>query len=114
MNFFGWDLGFLTPLHFLEVYLANGVLFEGEKKETISKTKKTAEEISERCYEILDEIIRQSDSFKNIGYRADQVASTIIYLARQDVLNLNRSRHVWPKGLQLITRLSEREVKKIA
>lgn len=27
MNFFNWDINFLLPIHFLEMYLANGVLF---------------------------------------------------------------------------------------
>ena len=30
MNFFGWDIGFVLPLHYIEIYLANGALFESE------------------------------------------------------------------------------------
>ena len=30
MNFFGWDLGFVLPIHFVEMFLANGALFETE------------------------------------------------------------------------------------
>ena len=30
MNFFGWDLGFVMPIHFVEMFLANGILFESE------------------------------------------------------------------------------------
>lgn len=30
MNFYGWDLGFVLPIHYIEMFLANGVLFETE------------------------------------------------------------------------------------
>ena len=30
LNFFEWDLKFLLPIHFLRLYLANGVLFSKE------------------------------------------------------------------------------------
>jgi hypothetical protein len=49
LNFFEWDVGFLLPIHFLEIYLANGVLFENEKRKEIPKTKTKAREISARC-----------------------------------------------------------------
>lgn len=35
MNFFGWDLGFVMPIHFVEMFLANGILFESESGATI-------------------------------------------------------------------------------
>ena len=38
----------------------------------------------------------------------------IIYKARQEVLNQTRSRHIWPKELQLISRLTDKQVKKLA
>ena len=114
MNFFQWDLGFLMPIHFVEIYLANGVLFESEYNKSIDKTKSNASKISERAYELLDEMIRQNISFKNQGFSGNQVASVIIYKARQEVLNLSRSRHIWPKELQLISRQTEKQVKKLA
>ena len=30
MNFFGWDIGFVLPIHYVEIFLANGILFESE------------------------------------------------------------------------------------
>ena len=30
MKFFDWDLGFLLPIHFLEMFLAQGVVFESD------------------------------------------------------------------------------------
>lgn len=51
MHFYQWDLGFLMPIHFVEMFLANGVLFETEQN--IPKDKSTAEKISKRCYGIL-------------------------------------------------------------
>ena len=113
MNFFGWDLGFVMPIHFMEIFLANGVLFECETS-NIDKSKETAKKISEKSYELLDEMIKQSFCFKNQGFSGNQVASMLIYIARQDVLNLSRSRHIWPKELQLISRQTEKQVKKLA
>jgi hypothetical protein len=65
MNFFGWDLGFVMPIHFVEMFLANGVLFESEYNSSITKNKATAEAISKACYDILDEMIKQKNCFKN-------------------------------------------------
>ena len=62
MNFFGWDLGFVMPIHFMEIFLANGVLFECETS-NIDKSKETAKKISEKSYELLDEMIKQSFCF---------------------------------------------------
>jgi hypothetical protein len=92
------------PIHYIEMFLANGVLFESEHNKNISKTKQTALKISSKCYEILDEMIRQKSCFKNQGFSGNQVASMIVYTARQEVLNLTRARHIWPKELQLISR----------
>jgi hypothetical protein len=38
----------------------------------------------------------------------------LIYVARQEVLNLSRSRHIWPKELQIISRQTDKQVKKLA
>lgn len=48
MNFFGWDLGFVLPVHFVEMFIANGVLFENEHHGDLNK--QTAKKISDRCY----------------------------------------------------------------
>jgi len=37
MNFYGWDLGFVLPIHFVEMFLANGVLFEGENCANVNR-----------------------------------------------------------------------------
>ena len=58
LAFFEWDLGFVMPIHFVEMFLANGVLFESEHNKNIKKTKETAKKISLKCYEILDEMIK--------------------------------------------------------
>jgi hypothetical protein len=65
MHFFDWDLGFVMPIHFVEMFLANGVLFETEYNESIVKDRATAERISQKCYSILDEMIKQNTCFKN-------------------------------------------------
>lgn len=58
MEFYGWDLGFVMPYHFVEMFLANGVLFETEHNPSIVKDKVTAQRISKKCYDILDEMIK--------------------------------------------------------
>lgn len=58
MKFFEWDLGFVLPIHFVEMFLANGVLFESENNKSIQKDKHTAYNISKRCYEVLDDMIK--------------------------------------------------------
>jgi len=58
MNFFEWDLGFVMPIHFVEMFLANGVLFQSETHHNITKTKDTAKKISIKCYDILNEMIK--------------------------------------------------------
>ena len=82
MSFYGWDLGFVMPIHYIEIYLANGVLFESEHNKNINKSKEIAKKISEKAYELLDEMIKQSTCFKNQGFSGNQVASMLIYLAR--------------------------------
>ena len=58
MNFFNWDLGFVLPIHFVEMFLANGVLFESEDIDSSLKTKNTAKRISDKCYDVLQDMIR--------------------------------------------------------
>jgi len=99
MNFFGWDLGFVLPIHFVEMFLANGVLFESEELASIQKTKFTAQKLSEKCYEILNEMVKQKTCFKNEGFSGNQVAAAIVYLARKEVFNLSKAKQIWPKEL---------------
>lgn len=58
MNFLGWDLGFVLPVHFLEIFLANGILFESEEITSNFKTKETAKKIADKCFQILDDMVR--------------------------------------------------------
>lgn len=113
MTFLGWDLGWVLPLHYVEIFLANGVLFSGEPK-TVPKSKETAQQLSKKSYSLLDEMISQNKSFKNQGYSANQVASAVIYTSRKEVLGLNKSSQIWPKELQIITRLTALQAKKLA
>ena len=54
LKFFGWDLGFVLVIHYVEMFLANGVLFESE--EHTSKMK--AKQISDETYKVLEEMIK--------------------------------------------------------
>jgi hypothetical protein len=113
MHFFDWDLGFLLPIHYLEIFLANGVLFESEHRRDIRKSPGVAGRIAKKSYELLEEMLGYSICFKNNKHQPNQIASTVIYMAREEVLGLTRSRHVWPKELQLVTRISNRTLKKL-
>ena len=42
LKFFKWDLGFLMAIHFVEMFLANGVLFGSEEGLSVPKNKETA------------------------------------------------------------------------
>ena len=57
MNFFGWDISFVLPIHFVEMYLANGCLFESESCVEV-KTRETAKKISYKSYEVLNEMLK--------------------------------------------------------
>ena len=34
LHFFNWDLGFILVIHYVEMFLANGVLFESEDQKS--------------------------------------------------------------------------------
>ena len=110
LKFFKWDLGFLMAIHYVEMYLANGVLFGAEEGLTVIKNKETAGEVSAKCYELLEDMLQVQDSFKNQGYSSNQVASTIVYMARQEVLRTKKAKLLWPKELQLISRQTHKQV----
>ena len=115
MTFFDWDLGFVMPIHYVEIFLANGVFFESEHfKKNVAKTKETATQISLKCYEVLDEMIKQRCCFKNQGYSGNQVASMVVYIARKEILRLSKAKDIWPKELQLISRQTDKQAKKLA
>jgi hypothetical protein len=65
LNFFNWDIGFVIPYHFVEMFLANGVLFKSDKVFGMEKNYETAEKISAKSYELLNTMIKVRDSFKN-------------------------------------------------
>ena len=113
MKFYNWDLGFVLPIHYVEMFIANGVLFESEDIQSSDKTKRMAARISEKCYDTLNEMIKSETCFKNQGYSGNQVASAIVYFSRKEVLGLSKTRLIWPKELQLISRQSDKDVKKL-
>ena len=52
-------------IHFVEMFLANGVLFAAEEGLKVGKSRATAGEISSKSYELLDEMLKEQDAFKN-------------------------------------------------
>ena len=59
-------------------------------------------------------MIKETTCFKNQGFSGNQVASAIVYMARHEVLNLSKAKLIWPKELQLISRQTDKEVRKLA
>jgi hypothetical protein len=39
LKFFKWDLGFVLVIHYVEMFLANGVMFESEDQKDKMKAK---------------------------------------------------------------------------
>ena len=58
LKYFKWDLGFLMVIHFVEMYLANGVLFGAEEGLAVAKNKATAADVSAKCYELLEDMLK--------------------------------------------------------
>lgn len=58
----------MIPYHFVEMFLANGVLFKSDRVFGIGKNFETAEKISAKSYELLNNMVKVKDSFKNQGY----------------------------------------------
>lgn len=51
MYFFDWNISFPLPIHFLEMFLAQGILFKSDGAENVS------ENLSLKCYKALNEMI---------------------------------------------------------
>ncbi len=59
------DLGFVIQYHFVEIFLANGILFKSDEVFNLGINYQTAEKISEKSFELLNKMIKVRDSFKN-------------------------------------------------
>ena len=55
----------MIPYHFVEMFLANGVLFKSDRVFGIGKNNETAQKISAKSYELLNSMVKVKDSFKN-------------------------------------------------
>ena len=95
LNYFEWDLKFLLPIHFLRLYLANGVLFSKEmvpeshrykNKDRFNRDKVIlAKNISSESLQISDMLMKEG----RVCIRKEQpsdIAAAIVYLARKNVL----------------------------
>ena len=121
--YFEWDLKFLLPIHFLRLFLANGVLFSKEmypesqkykNKERFHKEKLLkARNISDESLQIADMLLKEG----RICIRREQasnIAAAIVYLARKNILEADspyKGRpivpQVWPEEMLLMTRCTE-------
>lgn len=93
LKFFDWSISFPLPVHFLEMFLAQGVLFQ-------SDSGCDAETLSLKCYKLLNETLHTRYSLKNAeGWLPSQVATFIIFKTRDDMLD-----HPWNPELEIITK----------
>ena len=105
MRFFDWSIWFSLPIHFVETFLSQGVLFSDEVNnfDDDDTHQEIAKQIAQKCYYYLDEFAKKRESLKNMkGWQPSQVACIIVFKARQDVLGTQK----WPTQLQIITRAS--------
>ena len=79
MNFFDWDISFQTAYHFLEMYLAMGVIFDDDDQN------KEPLRVYLKSQKIIDVLIR-NHSWKKL--RPSQLAAYTIYKARKDLLKV--------------------------
>ena len=105
LKFFGWDIGFTLPLHFLEMFLAQGVVF----RDDIGGSQEAAGEVAKRAYRFLDQMVQRRDSFKNHGALPSEIAALCLFKARKEVLSSDN----WPVQIQFITRVSNSQMCKI-
>ena len=93
LKFFEWDLGFVLPLHFLEMFLAQGIFFANEVP-LGQEAAQMSSSLNTRAYRLLDECFQRRDSFKNHGCLPSEMAALMVYQARKD--KLNGEQEVWP------------------
>lgn len=109
MHFFDWSIGFPLSIHFVEIFLSQGVLFSDEVNnfDDDDTHLDIAKQIAQRCNKYLDEFTKKRESLKNMkGWQPSQVACIIIFRARQEVLGNSK----WPTQLQIITRTSKQDM----
>lgn len=94
MHFFDWSISFATPYHFLEIFIAQGILFQNETFSPAAHQKLDA-----KCFKILEDILGKRLSFKNDGFAPSEVAALCVMKARQEI-GLNE----WPAQLKIVTR----------
>ena len=85
MKFFDWSIGFPLPIHFVEIFLSQGVLFSDEVNnfDDDDTHLDIAKQIAQRCNKYLDEFTKKRESLKNMkGWQPSQVACIIIFRAR--------------------------------
>ena len=59
MKFFDWNISFPLPIHFLEMFLAQGIIFTSDGPCNL-------ENVSMTCYKKLNDMIQARQSFKNV------------------------------------------------
>ena len=81
MHFFEWSISFATPYHFLEMFIAQGIIFCNESQQNTTDNE-LHQKLDEKCFEVLKGIVGKRISFKNDGYAPSEVAALCIMKAR--------------------------------
>ena len=81
MHFFEWSIGFSTPYHFLEMFIAQGIIFGDDSQQDIYD-QNLHQKLDDKCFEILKNVVATRSSIKNDGYKPSEVAALCIMKAR--------------------------------
>lgn len=112
MNFFRWDLMFVTPTIIVNSMLANGIIFDNEEIER-EMLEEVARKVTDRVSFNLDVLVREQYLFRD--KKSSQLASVIVYLARKEEFSLMKtSPDSWTHELQIITNYSELDLIEIS
>jgi hypothetical protein len=88
MKFFNWDLMFVLPSQFVNLMLANGVVYENEEgfKECKDQRRKNeyVEKINEKISIILEKSVKKMHLLRE--WKPSIIACAIIYIARKETL----------------------------
>ena len=112
---FHWDLmsiADMIPTHFVNYFLANGIVFDNEKFGSDSKpASEVVSKITEKALSLLDTLVWERGSCPALSSKMGSVlAAGAIHAARSEHL----PRDTWPKELEILTRCKLKKVEEVS
>ncbi len=117
MKFYGWDLMMLTPSHFLDNFLANGVLYDCEDTlggQSAEQKVEKASRLTTKISEINEMVMKNPTSFGD--KKASLVAAAIVFVARKRNLPdiEQHSNFAWCPALEELTSYNQADMAEVA